>query len=245
MPACLSALLPHYAFRDRGGERGRERERGKYRSAAGCSASCTDQGLASCLPGWPSGWLVGELSPDCLLAVWRVSSDACFRCTEGKREREREREREKERERERGLILWLVAHTVDWLAGGDDLVLPAWLGRLTPPLCAPCAPSSWNRAHGRSSSWEPRRTERERERERDVAEERGRERQRVREGEERNEAGVALTASPWLATWLFAWPFACVCACLHSCPIRCRRAYLLSCLPMPPETGGRERERKI
>ena len=139
-------------------------------------------------------------------------------------------------------------------------MLPAWLGRLTPPLCAPCAPSSWNRAHDRCSSWESPRTQRERERgrwalrqrQREAECRRGergrererRERERERERDGRNEGGVALTASRWLAAWLFAWPFACVFACLHSCPIRCRRAYLLSCLPMPPETGGRERERE-
>ena len=55
----------------------------------------------SCLSGWPSGWLAGELSPDCLLAVCRVSPPVCFRDTDGERERERERERETEIRRER------------------------------------------------------------------------------------------------------------------------------------------------
>ena len=136
MPTCLSAPLPHYAIRDRG----RERERGKSRVAAGCSAGCPDQGLASCLSGWPSGWLVGELSPDCLLAVCRVSPHVCFRHTEGESERKRERERERDREieRERESNDNLVGCPYGWLTGrGDDLVLLAWLGRLIPPLCAP------------------------------------------------------------------------------------------------------------
>ena len=78
-----------------------------------------------------------------------------------------------------------------------------------------CTPFSWNRAHDRSSSWESRRTEREREREREMGPKRE-VRDRPREREIWNEAGVALSASLWLAAWLFAWPFACVVVCLPS-----------------------------
>ena len=48
----------------------------------------------------------------------------------------RRKERGGERERERENIDNLVGCPYGWLTGrGDDLVLPAWLGRLTPPLC--------------------------------------------------------------------------------------------------------------
>ena len=65
-------------------------------------------------------------------------------------------------------------------------------------------------------------TNRERKRERERGRWGLRERQREAEGERerererRNEAGVALSASLWLAAWLFAWPFACVFVCLPS-----------------------------
>ena len=75
--------------------------------------------------------------------------------------------------------------------------------------------------------------------------ERGRGTAREREGDGRNEAGVALTASRWLAAWLFAWPFL---VCLFaSPPIRVDAGVLVCslaslCLTKPSETGG-ERER--
>ena len=55
MPACLSAPLPHYAFRDRG-ERGREREREREREEKRERERAGENGLrlaVPCLAGSP------------------------------------------------------------------------------------------------------------------------------------------------------------------------------------------------
>ena len=129
-------------------------------------------------------------------------------------------------------------------------MLPAWLGRLTPPLCAPLRSlllesGPWPLLHPGNPD-----EHRERERERWCLRKRHREgrckREREKKRDRRNDGGVALTASRWLAAWMFAWPFACMFACLPSCPIRRRRACLLPCLTMPSETGewGNRTERE-
>ena len=85
--------------------------------------------LAACLGGQVAGW-----SASCvLIACLRSAVSHLMYASGTQKERVRERERERERENNDNY----VGCPYGWLTGwGDDLVLPAWLGRLAPPLRA-------------------------------------------------------------------------------------------------------------